>query len=532
MGCEGRPFSLATSCFLPANTSQDGTLHLIHIPLELYPLFMQPILKVLLPPSQGSSSETPLALDADHHRHRHGFLNISVTPVECSIVCNADWATSVFEPAIQQLPQDVAKMVAISEDTYGILHVITGGSDAGSRVAELTSPMAFANIPIFFVTTYYCDFILFPTKHRQAVVDALLAKGFGFSDEADQSRLVSPAPFRPEQTRAGPPKAATSPVAPTSTSRYTPGYEPWVAQLSTLSEPLVDVDTPPSPTPSFRAQDLLQSRTFALLKKRRVIPHVESDLVLVQCTGLRAISTRASAHGRTSSSSSANKATKLPPCWVDTIDMKLYTSVVAALASQPRFLSLTLAQEDPPSLLLDRDLLGLFGDAVIGPACITPCAGTTGGGERNGEGDEKDAGWLVPVFLDLADLPYEATGIVSGVAGGLVREMGGLEGVFGGLSYLSTARAGVVIFESGGAMQGMKVLLGLLMEDEAVEDDEKEEKEVDEPLLEPEMLEQLSLEETGRESGDRDQSGQAELAENGQEAREQAAQSGRHAAAI
>ncbi|KAL2262037.1 hypothetical protein VTK26DRAFT_2669 [Humicola hyalothermophila] len=397
--------------------------------------------------------------------------------------------------------------------------------------------MAFANIPIFFITTYYCDFILFPTKDRQAVVDALLAKGFGWADEGDQARLVSPAP--PSRSAPlGPPRVTTTTFVGSNSgsisSGYALGYGPWVAQQSALSEPLVDVNTPPSPTPSFRAQDGLQARTFALLKKRRVIPHVERNLVLVQCTGLRPdqLTTTRTAdthrhhhhqhHQRSSSSFPASPfnnwaaATTMTPsmaarsapttCWVDTIDTKLYTSIVTALASQPRFLSLTLAQDDPPSVLLDRDLLGLFGDSLIGPMCITTpsAAGPRRDDQGSGGEGEKDAGCLVPVFLDLADLPFEATGIVSGVAGGLVREMGGVEGTFGGLSYLSTARAGVVIFESEGAVNGLKALWGLLMDDEVIEDDSEEEGAQEstrsaEPLP---SLEQLSLAERTQQTSE------------------------------
>jgi hypothetical protein len=89
-----------------------------------------------------------------NNSHQHGFFNISVTPIECSIVCHSAWAKSVFEPAIERLPKDQAKSVAISKDTYAALSVYGAGVDAGSRVADMTSPLALAGIPIFFITTY------------------------------------------------------------------------------------------------------------------------------------------------------------------------------------------------------------------------------------------------------------------------------------------------------------------------------------------------------------------------------------------
>mgnify|MGYP005988592609 FL=1 len=107
--------------------------------------------------------------------------------------------------------------------------------------------------------------------------------------------------------------------------------------------------------------------------------------------------------------------------WIEGVDPKLYTRMVSALASQPRFLAITLAQDDPPSLLLDKDLLSIFGDSLIGDT------------------DAK----LVPIFLDLVSLPFEVTGIVCGVAGRLVQEMQMTES--SELCYLSTARASAVI---------------------------------------------------------------------------------------
>ncbi|KAL2136932.1 hypothetical protein VTI74DRAFT_93 [Chaetomium olivicolor] len=383
----------------------DGTLSLIHIPLDLYSSLLQPILKVLLPPSQEPANQSAATVDGSltSTDSYGGFLNISVTPIECSIVCNSAWAKSVFEPAIKRLPEDQARTVAISRDTYAVLSVHGQSMDAGSRVADLTSPLALANIPIFFITTYYSDFILVPIKNRQNVVKTLLSRGFIFSED-DQSSLLSANP------------SPTSTHHPYSFSLSHGGHSRALSQ-GTVTD--------------------LQQRTFDLLKKRHVIPHIEPNLTLVQCTGIHRPSFTASFNSSTitsrrpSSKPTPTFSSPSQPAWVHTIDTTLYTAVIAALVSQPRFLSLTLAHEDPPSLLLDKDLLPLFGDAVVGPT-------------------EDEAG-LVPIFLDLADLPFEATGIVSGVAGRLVREMrkrevaGERSGVE--LSYLSTARAGAVILE-------------------------------------------------------------------------------------
>src|SRR5271155_3296114 len=68
--------------------TQEGQFSLIHIPLSLYSALIQPILRVLL--SQGGptcQNETEAILEGLSVDNKHGLLNISVTPIECSVVC-------------------------------------------------------------------------------------------------------------------------------------------------------------------------------------------------------------------------------------------------------------------------------------------------------------------------------------------------------------------------------------------------------------------------------------------------------------
>lgn len=295
--------------------------------------------------------------------------------------------------------------------------------DAGSRVVDLTSPLALAGIPIFFVTTYYSDFIIVPLKYRQSVVKALLDKGFECSADSAGSSFSVPDALSLQQTSRDDAVAATRP--------------------------------PSTPPPSTVAE--LQHRTFETLKKRKVSPHIEPGLSLVLCSGqdaetLERESSAAAMRHRPSGSRTQtgllngmrNGGSKRS--WVDKVDTKLYTSLVAALISHPRFLSITLTEEDAPSLLLDRNLMRMFGDSLMGgPSC-----------------GEREADMLVPIFLDLVDLPFEATGIVSGVAGRLVDEMR-LE-TSTELSYLSTAKTGAVVLSRKFAERALEVLTPLLPE--------------------------------------------------------------------
>jgi hypothetical protein len=107
-------------------------------------------------------------------------------------------------------------------------------------------------------------------------------------------------------------------------------------------------------------------------------------------------------------------------------DDALHLGLVKCLITPPypRFLSLTLTDTEPASLLLDRTLLPNFTQDIL-------------------LGSKDD--FLIPITLDLRDLPMESTGIVCGVAGRLV---GGTRGSLERpveMSYLSTARAGTVM---------------------------------------------------------------------------------------
>ncbi|PQE24203.1 ACT domain-domain-containing protein [Rutstroemia sp. NJR-2017a BVV2] len=373
--------------------NQEGEFSLIHVPLPLYSSLLQPILRVLLPHKAEDDGEEEDHIERLSTDSEHGFLNISVTPIECSIVCQKSWAETIFQPVIEALPKDEVNQVQISADSYIVFSVNSTGTDAGQRVMDLTSPLAMAGIPIFFITTYYTDFILVPSKDRQTVGAALLARGFEFSEE--QSAYVVPTPS--SHSRVG----------------------------SIASNP------PSTPPPSNITE--LQARTFKHLKRRNVRPFVEPNLHLIQCSGREHIEDRPSSNGN----GVAHHST------LDKINSRLYIGIVCALTMQPKFLSLTISQEEGPSLLLDKTLLHFFGNSIQGDT----------------DGD------LVPIFLDLVDLPLESTGIVCGVAGKLVDEMrmNDLESTFGAeLSYLSTARAGAVILSPEGSARALDTLQPLL----------------------------------------------------------------------
>ncbi|KAL5338063.1 hypothetical protein BJX70DRAFT_216046 [Aspergillus crustosus] len=339
----------------------EDRLALVHIPIDLYPFFLDPILKVLFH-EVAPITEThlgPCGRDSPLEDPSHvqpAFLNLSITPVECSIMCPRQLADEYFAPLLERFSQinsSTHPRLSISKDDFIAMLVYGEGLEAGQRVLELTTPLAMAGISIFFISTYFADYIIVPLKSKNQVIETLEKRGFQFeiSTEAfinnNQHSLNN----------------AFSPVSSLS--------------ASTLSSP------PATPPPS--SLNELQKRTFSSLRRNNIIPSVDTSLRLVQCA----------AHHPYSSDASS-------------IAILRDALTTALVVDKPRFLSLTLTAADPAaSLLLEQRLLPRFSSDPLSSA----------------EGDDDSSlllgskeDILVPIMLDLRKLPLEATGIVCGVA--------------------------------------------------------------------------------------------------------------------
>ncbi|KAL8953780.1 MAG: hypothetical protein Q9222_000397 [Ikaeria aurantiellina] len=269
--------------------------------------------------------------------------------------------------------------IAISPDDLIVMSLEGEGLEAGKRVLELTSPLALAGISIFFITTYFSDYILVPAKSRGQVVRALEDRGFRFEESAEA--YVNPA-ARHDRSKSS--SSSFGPISPST--------------------------SPPA------TMDELQTRLFALLERREIVPRVDRGIRLLQCAGRR----------------------DHPGSHVNG-ESGLQNGLARCLLYQPRFLSLTLIQSEPASLLLDQRLLSNFDfDRVL-------------------LGNREDL--LVPIMLDLQPLPLEASGIVCGVAGRLAEPsasgevMDAIE-----MSYLSTARTGTVMVVEKDLQHAMEAL--------------------------------------------------------------------------
>lgn len=128
--------------------SKDTHLALIHIPLHLYSRFLQSILQLLLPNASrnGVSNDTGAVQPPVGWPYEHPFINISVTPIECSVVCSRALAREWFNPVLDLLDAQSRSQVHITSDDFIVMQVDGEGLDAGQRVLELTSPLALAGM--------------------------------------------------------------------------------------------------------------------------------------------------------------------------------------------------------------------------------------------------------------------------------------------------------------------------------------------------------------------------------------------------
>jgi len=243
---------------------------------------------------------------------------------------------------------------------------------------SLTLEILTVSSSLFFITTYFSDYILVSVKAKGQVVRALEDRGFAFEDSS--KAYVNPAAHHRHAS-------SSSSFGPTS---------------------------PSTPPPTNVTE--LQARTFALLNRHSIVPRFDNDIRLVQCAG------------RNSN-----------PETLPADELALQHGLTKCLLHQPRFLSLTMTKDEPASLLLEQRLMANF---------------DMPGWDNVLLGAKDDI--LIPITLDLESLPFEATGIVCGVAGRLVDGPGVLSPI--DMNYLSTARAGTVMVNEKDLDHAMEAL--------------------------------------------------------------------------
>ena len=140
-------------------TFLDPSLSLIHVPLHVYPHFVHSLLTIL--------------------RQSPEFFNLSFTPTSISIICPQHVAKSLFVPIIANL-RDVG--ATIEDGGFLCMQIDGEGICDGTRLLEITQPLAKAGVSILFITTYFSDYVLVAAKEIKKVRKVLLASGFAFED--------------------------------------------------------------------------------------------------------------------------------------------------------------------------------------------------------------------------------------------------------------------------------------------------------------------------------------------------------------
>lgn len=133
---------------------------LVHIPLELYPYFFKSVLGLIFDEISPLEKSTPtdedvVLSDIDDREDKESesrppaFLNVSITPVEVSVIGPRHLVEKYFQPlisALGQLDNKLQSRLEVSTKDYIAMQVIGQGLEAGKRVLELTSPLALAGM--------------------------------------------------------------------------------------------------------------------------------------------------------------------------------------------------------------------------------------------------------------------------------------------------------------------------------------------------------------------------------------------------
>lgn len=132
----------------------------MHIPLELYPYFFKSVLGIIFdeisPLGDSHEKDDEVAFseiddgsDKESEYRPPAFLNVSITPVEVSVICPRRLVEKYFQPlisALGQLDNGLQSRLDVSDNDYVAMQVIGQGLEAGKRVLELTSPLALAGM--------------------------------------------------------------------------------------------------------------------------------------------------------------------------------------------------------------------------------------------------------------------------------------------------------------------------------------------------------------------------------------------------
>ncbi|ANB13313.1 hypothetical protein AWJ20_1599 [Sugiyamaella lignohabitans] len=240
-----------------------------------------------LPPSQDIEELCDLLED---------FINISFTPIECSVICPTQLVKLLFGDTLSSVGKPLN--VQVIKDEYVAIKVDCDGQDTGSSVLTISYPLSSAGIPIFFIATYFSDYVLVPVRERHRVIKTLESQNFIFSDISNSYISIS--------------------------DESSPALKAY-GENTTVDSSSED------------SKNSLKEKTLELFQTYNVAPLVDASTKLL-LTGARA---GVLAKGNRESND-------------------VYLSIVRILLSPPNFFSLTIISGSEISFLVDSDTASLF----------------------------------------------------------------------------------------------------------------------------------------------------------------------------
>ena len=296
----------------------------------------------------------------DNDSERDTFVNISFTPLECSIIAPSKSIHKLFPPCLELIASDLVKSIIFSDDDYIAMQIDGEGIDTGDRLLSLTTPIAAAGISIHFISSYFSDYVLFKRQWLPSVIETLEKELFVF--ESHSASFIS-----------------TPAITPSASMHF--DNKPFY----TLNEPLLDRhDTGESASVKSPAT----STNFTQETLRRLFDHGGEIIVgsepVVHCGG----------------------RAKLRD---DPVILSAVTSLFYS-PQRPSFLSLTITGNSPPSLLLPATYLRINTEDVEPITTRFPAEHL----------NFNSSNVLLPLMIDLSKLELEYYGIICAIVSKLV----------------------------------------------------------------------------------------------------------------
>ncbi|ODQ68023.1 hypothetical protein NADFUDRAFT_63512 [Nadsonia fulvescens var. elongata DSM 6958] len=353
------------------------------------------------------------------------FITVSITPIETTLICPTELFEELFNDEWFKLVSDLFHVKVIADHYFPIQVDGDGLNDSGSRVLELASPLSIAQVPIFFISTYFSDFILVPLREKDKVLSALKSKNFQlyFDDEFSTisiplmtdsntalSNTVKPLGFDSTPSTASVegktfPRQNSNDLLPQSAGSNRSPFDlhlnlnlgSGVSIITSSDFPAQTMNQNDSSSlPPFQ-QVTSDQQAFTLFSKYDVLPKIDTQTKLL-ITGAR-----------------------------DTYDKvnenAINLSILKTLNNPPEYFSLTVSSFSGSSeiaFLIDEETAAnqFPRDSLLG----------------------SKTDFFIPISFDLTNLPENSTGIVTGVASRLLNQNENIH-----MSYLSTALTGVVM---------------------------------------------------------------------------------------